>query len=490
MQQHAATFFEQAESVVGADLPQFVKDEFDAFLKCGILAHGFLRLRCGDCGHDKLVAFSCKRRGFCPSCGARRMAQTAAHLVDHVIPHVPVRQWVLSLPIPLRLLLAAQPKLVTPALQVVHRAITRFLLDQAGLKGEQADSGAVTLIQRFGSAANLNIHLHCLVLDGVYRCDTDGEPVFVEVPAPTDEALQTVLHKVITRLMKLLTRRGVLVEEEGSSYMADSDGDSDEARTLRPLQAAACTYRIAFGRRAGQKVLTVQGAMPRDADFKESLCADIDGFSLHAAVRCGGDDRQALEQLCRYITRPALANERVQTNAAGQVVLKLKTPWRDGTTHLVMSPLEFMQRLAALVRRPRLHLIRFHGVLAPNGKLRALVVPQELEPPAQAAPPVECEAPCAHHRPVRLSWAKLLKRVFEIDMAHCPNCGGELKIIAAIMEQPVIEKILTHLGLQARAPPRALALRSAFYVRRLDPKTGSVGDRAPRRRHSGRKMGV
>ena len=87
------------------------------YRKAGILAHGFLRLRCGDCGHDKLVAFSCKRRGFCPSCGARRMAQTAAHLVDHVIPHVPVRQWVLSLPIPLRLLLAARPLLVTPVLQ-------------------------------------------------------------------------------------------------------------------------------------------------------------------------------------------------------------------------------------------------------------------------------------------------------------------------------------------------------------------------------------
>ena len=98
--------------------------------------------------------------------------------------------------------------------------------------------------------------------------------------------------------------------------------------------------------------------MPREADFKQPLCADINGFSLHAAVRCGADDRQALEQLCRYFTRPALANERVQANAAEQVVLKLKTPWRDGTTHLVMSPLEFMQRLAALVPRPRLHLIR------------------------------------------------------------------------------------------------------------------------------------
>lgn len=137
-------------------MPRFIKDEFDAFLECGILAHGFLRLRCGECGHDKLLAFSCKRRGFCPSCGARRMSQTAAHLVDHVIPHVPVRQWVLSLPIPLRVLLAAQPELVTPVLQVVQRVITRHLLDAVGLEADEGHSGAVTLIQRFGSAANLN----------------------------------------------------------------------------------------------------------------------------------------------------------------------------------------------------------------------------------------------------------------------------------------------------------------------------------------------
>lgn len=118
----------------------------------------------------------------------------------------------------------------------------------------------------------------------------------------------------------------MLVEEEGSTNTANNDSDLDEARTLSPLQAAECTYRIAFGPRAGQKLLTVQGAMPRDADFKQTLCADSHGFSLHTAVRCCADDRHALEQRYRYITLPALANERVQTNAAGQVVLKLKTP--------------------------------------------------------------------------------------------------------------------------------------------------------------------
>ena len=148
-----------------------------------------------------------------------------------------------------------------------------------------------------------------------------------------------------------------------------------------------------------------------------------------------------------------------------------------------------MQRLAAWVPRPRLHLIRFgvritslrevsgpplreHGVLAPlstaSAKLRALVVPQvvpqESEPAAREAKPAECEANCAHHRPVRLSRAKLLKRVFDLDLEHCQNCGGELKIIAAILEQPVIEKILTHLGLQARAPPRSAARGQALQA--------------------------
>jgi hypothetical protein len=111
------------------------------------------------------------------------------------------------------------------------------------------------------------------VLDGVYQCDSESEPVFVEVQAPTDEVLRAVLHKIITRTMKLLTRRGVLVREQGQTYMTDDSSDSDEACVLRPLQAAACTYRIAFGPGAGQKALTARGAMPRDADFKQTLCA-------------------------------------------------------------------------------------------------------------------------------------------------------------------------------------------------------------------------
>ena len=103
-----------------------------------------------------------------------------------------------------------------------------------------------------------------------------------------------MLHKIITRLTQVAHPSGVLVEEEGSTCKVDNDGDSDDARGPWPLQAAACTHCIAFGPSASQKVLTVQGAMPKEKDFKQTLCADIDGFSLHAAVRCAANDRQAL----------------------------------------------------------------------------------------------------------------------------------------------------------------------------------------------------
>ena len=205
VQEHLENFLAQVELETGAGLPEFVEEEFDAFLDCGILARGFLRLRCADCAHEKLVAFSCKRRGFCPGCGARRMAETAARLVDHVIPRVPVRQWVLAFPIPLRLLFAAHPHLLSYVLQIVHRVLSTFLIQQTRLERTEAKTGAVTLIQRFGSAANLNIHLHCLVLDGVYHTP-EGLPVFHAVRAPTAEELQVLLTRIIKHLMNRMHR--------------------------------------------------------------------------------------------------------------------------------------------------------------------------------------------------------------------------------------------------------------------------------------------
>jgi Putative transposase len=106
------------------------------------------------------------------------------------------------------------------------------------LATDEGQGGAVTLISRFGTAANVNIHLRCLVLVGVYRCGADGVPALVEVRAPTDDELQALLQTIVGRLIKLLKRRGVLVEEMGQTYLADAEADGGEARTLRPLQAA------------------------------------------------------------------------------------------------------------------------------------------------------------------------------------------------------------------------------------------------------------
>ena len=136
-------------------------------------------------------------------------------------------------------------------------------------------------------------------------------------------------------------------------------------------------------------------------------------------------------------------------------MLKLKTPYRDGTTHIIMSPLEFMQRLAALVPRPRLNRIRFHGVLAPNAKLRAEIIPGSKKNKSNAS---DANDDATHSATIkRISWARLLKRVFEISIERCPHCGGNMKIIAALLEKAAIIKILDHLGLPARAPLRAPA---------------------------------
>ena len=224
------------------------------------------------------------------------MNEAAAALAEDIIPRVPVRQWVLSFPIPLRSLFAVHPELITPVLAVTQRAIHSHLIEQTGVARNAAASGAVTLIQRFGSAANLNIHLHGLWLDGVYDSAAEDELAFHEAPAPTKEQLTTLLDKIIHRIIKRLTRTGHLIEEQGEVYVANSDPDNP----LAPLQAASATWRIAHGPRAGQKVLRITDGQPyQPHPAKDALCVNAHGFSLHAGVAIAAHDRQGLEQLCQ-----------------------------------------------------------------------------------------------------------------------------------------------------------------------------------------------
>ena len=198
------TFRAQAATLRdGEGLPAFVEEEFRAFLRCGWLAGGFARFRCAGCGLDRLVAFSCKGRGFCPSCGGRRMSEHAAHLVDHVFPDVAVRQWVLSLPHRLRYQLAWRHDVCREVIGIFMHAVLRALraaAERGGVEGGRG--GGVAIVQRFGGALNLNIHVHALLLDGVFAPAPDGarfHPVLV-----TDLDVAEVLATVETRVARLL----------------------------------------------------------------------------------------------------------------------------------------------------------------------------------------------------------------------------------------------------------------------------------------------
>ena len=434
----------------GRHLPDYVVREFEDYLKCGRLEHGFLRVCCESCHHEKLVAFSCKRRGFCPSCGARRMVDSAAHLVDEVLPKRPIRQWVLSVPFPLRYLFATNPQVMSRVLTIVHRVISTFLIKRAGMTVRSgAQSGAVTLIQRFGSALNLNLHFHMLYLNGVY----DSKGYFWPVKPPTTEDLDKITHMIATRVSRYLERAGYLYRDAESEYF-DLIPEEDDA--MHGIISASITYRLAFGPNAGRKALTLQAVPVSENQTKTSvLVSKQSSFSLHAGVACKSNQRKKLERLCRYITRPAIAEQRLSLASNGNVVVALKTPFDDGTSHVVLSPMEFMGRLAALVPKPRVNLTRFHGVFSPRSRLREYAVPiKPVDEPARASQ--------SGNRVYSMTWAQRLKRVFAIEIEKCEKCGGKVKIIASIEDPEVIEKILKHLGLDEasqarnRSPPTGL----------------------------------
>jgi hypothetical protein len=366
------------------------------------------------------------------------MAETAALLVDEVLPRQPIRQWVLSLPFALRYLLATRPAEVTRVLGIVYRAISGHLIKKAGLTRASAACGAVTLIQRFGSALNANVHFHMLVLDGVYRkASGEGRPRFVPVAEPAPGELQVLVQAIAERIGRSLERAGLITRDVENAYLTF---DPSEEAPINTLVGHSITYRIATGAREGQKVFTLQ-TLPADPEPSRPDVAESSGFSLHAGIAAEGSQRDKLEHLARYVSRPPIATERLALTENGQVRVSLKTPYRDGTTHIVFEPEDFIARLVALVPKPRAHLIRYHGVFAPNSALRDRVV---TKPKAPAS--FERDKQTEAHRHRAMTWAQRLKRVFQIEIETCRRCGGRLRVIASIEEQVVIDRILGHLG--------------------------------------------
>ena len=301
LQEHLETFIERTESG-GRELPAFVKKELRGYLECGILAHGFARYHCHRCGHDRLVPFSCGGRGFCPSCTGRRMANQAAHLVDRVIPPVPVRQWVLSLPYDVRALVAFDAALRRAVLGVLLRVVFGWLRGAARRRGiRDPQCGSVTYVQRYGSDLRINLHFHSLVLDGVYSTDEGGEPTFHPLPAPTDEELEQLANEVRKRVARLFRRRG-LAPPHGS------EAGTEEPPLLLELGAASAAGTVAQGPRAGARIPPVDplGSLAF-VPGSDRIAGEAGGFNLHARVAVKAHDRAGLERLCRYLARPPIA---------------------------------------------------------------------------------------------------------------------------------------------------------------------------------------
>jgi hypothetical protein len=376
------SFLAYARANYDGGLPRYVEQEFRAYIRCGDFSEGFSRAHCDACGHDLLVAFSCHGRSICPSCCGRRMANVAAHLVDRVLPDVPVRQYVLTLPYELRRLAAFKADVLTAFARIFVEAVFARYRSRAGCDGiESPQCGSVNFVQRFGSL-NLHVHFHLLALDGVFARDARGGLVFHPAEAPTAADLEAIVARTARRSIAWLRKRG---------YIDDSplEARSNEEPAQTALDACAA---IAMGR---GNVSTLprdstqddgHGAAEERPD-KPALAVERDGFNVHAGVRIEAGDDLGRERLARYGARPPLSLERLRRLPGGRVAYRLKYVDRGRRgKNRVMTGIEFMARLAAIIAPPRYPLVRFAGVLAPRSAWRREVVP---EPREQRAP---CEA--------------------------------------------------------------------------------------------------
>ena len=501
------TFLAETRETYAAALPRYVEREFRGYLRCGVFAHGFTRCHCDTCGHDVLVAFSCKSRALCPSCAGRRMANTGAHLVDRVLPDVPVRQFVLSLPYELRLLAAFKADVLGALVRIFVNQVFanyRARAKRAGI--ERGECGAITFVQRFGGSLNLNVHFHTVFIDGIFTRDGSGRVRFHPASAPEADELQTIARRVHRAAMAWLQRHGHVDERPSEARSSDIP---------EPAALDACAA-IAMQRGAFAKLATGEedehGHDTSTEIPKAPLTVEYQGFNLNAGVHIARGDDLGRERLLRYGARPPLAVDRLRRLPAGRIAYRVKYSRRGAAKHRVMTALELMARLSALIPPPRYPLVRFHGVLAPRSRWRRAVVPKapatkgkcdravstrrepsagarttratplqngrptaasEVGSPARAgsAPAAECPLPLLagvevtqltpnvisvrHWRRLhdgallatspRVDWAALLRRTFEVDVLACPKCRGRLKVVAVITEPEPVRRILEHL---------------------------------------------
>lgn len=487
----------------GRPLPRYVEEELRRYLRCGVLAHGFVRCACRSCGEEIVVGFSCKCRAACPSCAARRMCGTAAHLVDRVFPDVPVRQWVLTAPSDVRRVMALRPDALTAQGRIFVEEIARRQKERARASGvEGSETGAVTFVQRFNSMLGTFVHFHVVALDGTFTRGSGGAAVFHAGPCPSRADIASVAGRAAERMKRWLRRRGLLDERA-------EEERSNEAVEVTPLEA--CMQLSLMGGSFVRLSDRGEGHTEDEARLrgakKSPWAAEALGTNVHAGVTMRAGDREGLERLLRYCARPAFSLERLSELGDGRVAYELRKPRKNGATHLVMTPVQLLGRLAAVVPPPRYPLLRFAGVLGPSSPWRASVVPSAGaradaacgargrppesrsqdhggEPGAKTRKEPRSSAASAAATPAsastvadtargatgartslgagvtavyaRIDWASLLRRVYLEDVLACP-CGGRRAIVADVTARAEIVAYLEARGLPAEAPRVARA---------------------------------
>ncbi len=393
------------------------------------------------------------------------MNQTAVHLVESVIPHVPVRQWVLTLPAPLRYLLAYDTELCSKTLALFVKRVMdhyRFVLAREhDIDIEHLQGGTVTSIQRAGSALQASLHFHSIALDGAYLVsDPDDRddphpnpPRFLAAPRVTPVEVQAVAWSTCQAVMDMLRKRGLDLTGAGDDSL---DRLAEEYPLLARCLSASQQGIVGVGDDAGRRLQRGGYAVEPGAanDSESSQQTPGYGFNLHAGTRVSAKDRRGLERLCRYVLSPPVSADRVTRLPDGRVAYRLKRRWSDGTSVVYFSALDFVSKLMALIPRPRVHLRRYHGCLAPRSKLRRQVVPKPPRSSPRSASSRLRDGAQLHlfdrgPAPRWIARADLLVHVFGEDASpRCHACGsGRLEVVSVVRRWDAICAVLDGFGL-------------------------------------------
>jgi hypothetical protein len=326
----------------------------------------------------------------------------AHHLVERVLPDVPIRQYVLSPPSELVGLLAARGE----ALSALSRIFTEEIFESISRRldlGKKPHCGAITFVQRFSKTLSCYPHLHVLVLDGGYVETEDDGLEFTDDPGPLPVDIAALADKVLVRFERWLRRHGYLDD-------APKGPKEDDIWWLAAAQAPSGVITLVEDKKRRKP-----------------------GFEVHAQVRVRKGDAVGRQQLVRYVTRPPFAEDQLEVLDEERVRLELRTPLRSGQEQIILHPLALLRRLTWLIPPPRQHQIRYAGVLAPASPMRPAVVPAgrisvqgTLFPKDRAFEPLTPE-------PYRVAWAQLLAQVYAIDAQACPACPGRLKPVGAVL---------------------------------------------------------